>query len=144
MLVLLKTFERHFDLYKLITFPHRISNLDNYFQLNAEFDNLVLDDTNQRFLLWKDADIKKSKGKGLMVCPADKPIYGSNILTCDSSLYFQRDETRTLYSRRILPKNFAPILIRHSRDWIYIFSSKQQINFKCRQNVIWITSTWSL
>ena len=30
MLILLKTFERYFYLYKLITFPYKISILDNY------------------------------------------------------------------------------------------------------------------
>jgi hypothetical protein len=29
-------------------------------------------------------------------------------------------------------------------DWIYSFSSKQQVILKCRQNATWITSTWSL
>ena len=53
MLILLKTFERYFYLYRLITFPHKISVLDNYIQLTAEYDNLVLDNSNQRFLLWK-------------------------------------------------------------------------------------------
>jgi len=79
-----------------------------------------------------------------MICPADKPIYGRNVLTCESSLYFQRDEARTLCSWRILPQNFAAIFIRHSHDWIYRFSSKQQVILKCRQNATWITSTWSL
>ena len=79
-----------------------------------------------------------------MICPADKPIYGRSVLKCESSLYFQRDEARTLCSRRILPQNFAPILIRHSRSWIYSFSSEQQVSLKCRQNATWITSTWLL
>ena len=79
-----------------------------------------------------------------MICPADKPIYGRNVLTCESSLYFQRDEARTLCSRRILPQNFAPIFIRHSHAWIYSFSGRQQANLKCRRNATWITSTWSL
>ena len=130
MLIPLKAFERHFYLYKLITFPYKISNLDNYIQLTAEYNNLVLDDSNQRFLLWKEADIKKCRGKGIMTCPADKPIYGRNVLTCESSLYFQRDEARTLCSRRILPQNFVPIFIRHSRAWMYSFSGKQQVNLK--------------
>jgi hypothetical protein len=144
MLIPLKTFERHFYLYKLITFPYKISNYPNYIQLTAEYDNLVLDDSNQRFLLWKEADIKKCRGKSIMICPADKPIYGRNVLTCESSLYFQRDEARTLCSRRILPQNYAPILIRHSHDWIYSFNGQQQVSLKCRQNATWITSTWSL
>jgi hypothetical protein len=38
----LKTFERYFYMYKLITFPHNISNLDNYIQLTAEYDSLTL------------------------------------------------------------------------------------------------------
>jgi hypothetical protein len=79
-----------------------------------------------------------------MICTADKPVYCRNVLTCESSVYVQRDEARTLYSRRILPQNFASILIRHSHDWIYSFSSKQQVSLKCRQNATWITSTWSL
>ena len=66
MLIPLKTFERHFYLYKLITFPHKISKLDHFIQLTAEYDNLVLDDSNQRFLLWKEAGVKKCRGKGIM------------------------------------------------------------------------------
>jgi hypothetical protein len=144
MLVPLKTFERHFYLYKLITLPYRIANLDNYVQLTAEYDNLVLDDTNQRLLLWKEADLKKCQGKSITICPVDKPIYGSNVLTCESSLYFRRDEARTLCSWWILPQNFPPILIRHFHDWIYSFSSQQQVNLKCCQNNTWITSTLPL
>jgi hypothetical protein len=144
MWVPLKTFERHFYLYKLITFPHKICNLDNYIQLTAEHDYLVLEDSNQRFLLWKETSTKKCRGKGIVICPADKPIYGRNVLTCESSLYFQRDESRTLCSHRILPQNFASVFIRHSHDCIYSFSGKQQVNLKCRQNATWITSTWSL
>jgi hypothetical protein len=82
MLIPLKTFERHFYLYKLITFPHKISNLNNYIQLTTEYDNLVLDDSNHRFLLWTEADFQKCRGKGIMICPADKPIYGRDVLTC--------------------------------------------------------------
>ena len=118
MLIPLKTFQRHFYLYKLITFPYRIPNLDNFIHLTTEYDNLVLDNSNQRFLLWKEADLKKCRGKGVMICPADKPIYGRYVLNCESSLHFQRDEARTLCSRRILPQNFAPMLIRHSHSWI--------------------------
>jgi len=70
-------------------------------QLTAGHDNLTLDDSNQRFLLWKEADIKNCGGKGIMICPADKPVYGRKVLTCGSSLYFQRDESRTLCSQRI-------------------------------------------
>ena len=131
-------------LYKLITFPYKISNFINYIQLTAEYDNLVLDNSNQHFLLWKEADIKMCRVKGIMICPADKPVYGRNVLTCESSLYFQRDEAWTLCSRRILPQNFVPIFIRHSHAWIYSFSGKQQVNLKCRRNATWMTSTWSL
>jgi len=91
MLIPLKTFERYFNLYELITFPHKISKLDNFIQLTAEYENLVLDDSNQLLLLWKEADVKKCRGKGIMICPVDKPIYGRNFLTCESRLYFQRD-----------------------------------------------------
>jgi hypothetical protein len=143
MLIHLKTFERLSYLYKLNTFPYKISNLD-YIKLAAEYDDLILDGSNQRYPLWKEADIKKCREKGIMICPADKPIYGRNVLTCDSSLYFQRDKARTLCSRRILQQNFAPILIRHSHDWIYSFNGLQQVNLKCLQNATWITSTWSL
>jgi len=39
MLIPLKTFERHFHMYKLITFLYKISNLDNYIQLTADYEN---------------------------------------------------------------------------------------------------------
>jgi len=50
----LKTFGRHFYLYKRVTFFYNISSLYNCLQLTAEYDNLVLDYFNQRFLLWKE------------------------------------------------------------------------------------------
>jgi hypothetical protein len=56
MLIPLRTFQRHFYLYELITFPYKISSFDKYIQLVTEHDNPVLDDSNQRFLLWKEAD----------------------------------------------------------------------------------------
>jgi len=96
VLIPFKTFEGQFYLYKLIIFPYKISSLDNYIQMTVEYENLVLDDSNQRFLLWKQADIKKCRGTGVMICSADKPIYGRNVVTCESSLYFQMDEARTL------------------------------------------------
>jgi hypothetical protein len=65
MLIPLKKSEKHFYLYKLITFPHKISNLNNYIQLTPEYDNFVLDDSNQRFLLWKEADLRSVEGKTL-------------------------------------------------------------------------------
>ena len=72
MLVPMKTFGRYLYLYKLITLIYKIPNLENFIQLTTEYENLVLDDSNQRFLLWKEADIKKCRGKGVMICPADK------------------------------------------------------------------------
>jgi hypothetical protein len=54
-----------------------------------------------RHVFWKEADIKKCRGKGI-ICPADRPIYGRSVLTCETSLYFQKDEARTACSRRIL------------------------------------------
>jgi len=60
--------------------------LDKYIQLTAEHDNLVLDNPNQRFLLRKEADLQKCRVKDIMICPTDKPIYGRNIVTCESSL----------------------------------------------------------
>jgi hypothetical protein len=144
LLLPLKTFERHFYLYKLITFPYKVPSLGSYVQLTAEYENLVLDDSNQRFLLWNEADIRKCKGKNIMVCPVDRPVFSRNVLTCESSLYFQRNEARTLCSRRIVAPNFAPILIQHSRDWIYSLGVPQQVNLKCRQNSTWTTSTWTL
>jgi len=79
-----------------------------------------------------------------MICPADKPIYGRNVLTFEFSLYFQKDEARTVCSRRILLQKVAPLFIRHYHNWIYSFSGKQQVNLKCRQNTTLITSMWSL
>jgi hypothetical protein len=51
-------------LYKLITFPYKFSSLGIYIQLTAEYDNLVLDHSNQHFRLWKEAG-KEVEGKAL-------------------------------------------------------------------------------
>jgi hypothetical protein len=87
--------------------------LDNYIQSTADYENLVLDGSNQRFLLWKETDLKECGGKGVTICPADKPVYGMNVLTCESSLYFQRDGARTVQPEDIteeLRPNIRPTL----------------------------------
>jgi len=115
MLIQWKTFERHFYLHKKIKIFHKISNLEINIQLTAECDSLAVDDSNQRFLLWKDAAIKKCRGKGNVISPADKHIYGKNVLTCESSLYFQRDEAGPLctggFNRRTSPQYLSDTLM---------------------------------
>jgi hypothetical protein len=86
----LKTFDRDYTLYRLITLPFKIAELNKYVQLVAEYPYLLLDDSKQRFLRWTEADLAQCSGKNFAICPADSAVLSSTILTCESSLFFRK------------------------------------------------------
>jgi hypothetical protein len=142
----LKTFDRDYTLYRLITLPFKIAELNKYVQLVTEYPYLILDDSKQRFLRWTEADLAQCGGKNFAICAADSAVLmlSSTILTCESSMFFffQKYEARILCGRRAMPSHFSPILIRNQRDWIYSLGDQQQhVNFKCLVNNTWVTSS---
>ena len=136
----MKTFDRHFTLYRLVTLPHRVGNSRNFVQLMVDFPYLLIGDSKQRYLLYTQADVERCTGKSISVCPVDTQVYSTAVLTCELSLFFQKEEVRNLCARVVMSSNYPPKFTRHQQDWIYSISIEQRVELKCSKNNTWITT----
>jgi hypothetical protein len=92
----MKTFDRHFTLYRLVTLPHRVGNSRNFVQLMVNFPYLLIGDSKQRYLLYTQADIESCTGKPILIYPVDTQVYSTIVLTCELSIFFKKEEARNL------------------------------------------------
>jgi hypothetical protein len=84
----MKTFDRHFTMYRLVTVPHWVGNSQTFVQLATNFPYLLIDDSKQRYLLLTQADVERCTGKSIAIHPVDTYIYSNTVLTCELSLFF--------------------------------------------------------
>jgi hypothetical protein len=140
----LKTFDRHYVLYRVITLPFKVAKLGKYVQMIVEYPFLLIEQSQQRYLRWKESDLAKCKGNNFAVCPLEVAILSSSVLTCESSLFFQRAESRNLCRRRMMTAQYVPIFIRNSQNWIFSIGPEQQVNMKCLENSSWTTQSLTL
>jgi hypothetical protein len=70
----MKTFDRHFTLYRLVTLPHRVGNSRNFVQLMVNFPYLLIGDSKQCSLLHTQAHIERCTGKSIQICPVDTQV----------------------------------------------------------------------
>jgi hypothetical protein len=73
------------------------------------------------------------------VCPTNKAIheYSTQVVTCESSLYFQTAGNYNLCQRKLLLHYRTPFLRQHSSIWVYHFPEHQQLTLCCRRNDAW-------
>ena len=104
----MKTFDRHFTMYRLVTVLHRVANSQTFVQLATNFPYFLIDDSKQRYLLFTQADVERCTGKSIAICPVDTQIYSTTVLTCKLSLFFQRADARQLCTRVVMLSNYPP------------------------------------
>jgi hypothetical protein len=88
LIIPMKTFDRHFTMYRLVTVPHRVGNSQTFVQLATNFPHLLVDDSKQRYLLFTQEDVERCTDKSISICPVDTHIYSTTVLTCELSLIF--------------------------------------------------------
>ena len=71
------------------------------------------------------------------MCPTNKAIYSTQLVTCESSLYFQTADNYNLCQRKLLLYYRTPILQHHSSVWVYHFPECQQVTLCYRRNDAW-------
>jgi hypothetical protein len=83
----LKTANRNFVLYKLIAFPMPV--LNNTFVLyKPNYLYFGFNEFQHSYALFTEAEINCCIGGSVAVCPADKAVYTTKVVTCESSLFF--------------------------------------------------------
>lgn len=84
----LKTASHYFVLHKIISLPARNSD-DKFVQYILDFTYFGLDNIQRNYILFTKADLSHCTKGSITVCSADKEIYSTQIVTSESSLFFQ-------------------------------------------------------
>ena len=93
MTIPLKTANQHFALYKIIvllscTFGNNFARF--------EFPYFGIDDSQRDYILFTETRRSRCTINSITLCPADVPIYSQQVVTCESSLFFQASTSNQL------------------------------------------------
>jgi len=113
-------------------FPMRLSpdTFLNY-QLDYHYCGLAVDQRD--FTLLTEADLQRCTTSSVTICPAEVPLYPSQVLTCDVSLFFQSSDSFQLCRKILLRHYRTQTLIHHGSKWAYHFPEPRQVTIRCPQ-----------
>jgi hypothetical protein len=139
----LKTVNRHFMLYKILALPTRISN-SMFIQNLPDFLYFGIDHIQRNYILLTDVEFSYCTRCSFTICPANKAIYSTQMITCGTSLFFQKTNSLQSCSRRLLLHHKTPLLQRYDTALIYHFPENQQVVLRCWENGTWISTAKKL
>jgi hypothetical protein len=91
------------------------------------------------YVLLKAEDLQPCTQGNTRICRMSVPLFDTQTLNCESSLYFQNNEGTPLCKRSLLQSYEQPTLQRHGITWVYQFPTRQQVTFRCPQGSGWTT-----
>ena len=134
--VSLKTINRQYELYKMVVLPTRILN-NAYAQFeigNYYFGTNLLQHT---YLTLSEVDILKCRGEDIMICPANKVIYSTEVNLCALSLYLQSLQARGMCKCTVITHPAPPKLEQHCSIMLYYLTEPQHLHLQCQHNRSW-------
>jgi len=84
----LKSANRYFTLFKVISLPTRAS-FDKFVQYSVDYSYLGIQNSQRAYLMLTEADYSRCKKASITICPANMPVLNTQTVTCLSSLFFQ-------------------------------------------------------
>ena len=113
----LKTANRHFILYKIFTLSTRVAN-GTFIQYLPEFLYFGINDIQHNYVLYTEAELNHCTKGIITVCPVDKAMFSTRVVTCASSLFFQSPDSHISCPRKVLLNHQTPLLHRYESIWI--------------------------
>jgi hypothetical protein len=138
-----KTASQHFALYKTIVLSALTSG-NNSVGYSIEFPYFGIDDSHCDYILLTEAHWRRCTTIGIVLCPADVAIYSQQIVTCESSLFFQATISNKLCRRNLLFDYRTPTLQRHGALWLYHLPEPRQVTLRCPSANSWTSRTETL
>ena len=136
----LKTANQLFTLHKIFVLPTRISN-NNFVQYLIDFPYFPIDISQREYLLFTEADCHRCEAGRITICPAKIAIYSVQIVTRESSIYFQTSSNSRLCRKKLLFDYRTPTLQQHGTIWQYHLPEPRQVTIRCLKNNTWTTRT---
>ena len=118
----LKTESQSFALFRIIALPTPVLN-DPFALYQLEYDYFGLSHSQRDYLLMTAADVQKCNADSITICQADRALYDTRSVTCESRLYFQTLSKDGLCKRSLMVRYRKPTLLRHEEVWVFYFPS---------------------
>jgi len=138
----LKTVESYFSLYKIIALPMRLID-DKLIRYQIDFPYFGLNHNQHDNVLLNEADLRRCT-VSMTVCPANMAVYSTQIVSCESSLFFQTADSYRVCRKSLLVSHSMPTLLNHESTWMYNFREPQLVTLRCWTNNTWTTYTKTL
>ena len=138
-----KTAAQRFSLFKIIVFPMRLSP-DTFIRYQLEYHYFGLAVDQRDYTLLTEADLQRFTTSSVTICPAEVPLYSSQLLTCEGSLFLQNEKSYRLCRKNVLCSHRSPTLLHHGSKWAHHFPDPRQVNIRCPQDHGWSSRTVSL
>jgi hypothetical protein len=139
----LKTASQHFALYRIIVLPARTSG-NNFVRYSIEFPHFGIDDSHRDYTLFTEAHWRRCTTTSVVLCPADVAIYSQQIVSCESSLFFQNTLSNKLCRRNLLLDYRTPTLQCHGALWLYHLPEPRQVTLRYLSANVWTSRTETL
>ena len=136
----LKTESQSFTLYRIIALPTPVFN-DTFAKFELEYEYFGLSRSQRDYVLMTSADLQKCNAGRITICPADRALYDTRSMTCESRLYFQTPAKDGLCRRSLMVHYTRPTLLRHGEVWVFHFPSQRQVHIRCPRDHEWVTRT---
>jgi hypothetical protein len=127
-------------MFEMVVLPVRVYN-DTFVQYKLEFDYFGLAYNQRDYVLMTESDLRKCRAGSVTVCPADKHIFDTQLITCESKLYFQTAARAGLCRRSLMLHYTTPTLLRHGNTWFFHLPSRQPLTVRCPHGNTWKTDT---
>ena len=130
-------------MFRIVALPNPVLN-DTFALYELEYEFFGLSRSQRDYILMTVADVQKCNTGSITICPADRALYDTRSVTCESRLYFQTPSKHGLCNRSLMVCHREPILLRHEEVWVFHFPSQRQVNIRCPRNNVWVTRTQTL
>ena len=102
------------------------------------------DHIQRSYVLFTEVEFSYYTQSNIAICPANTAILSRQVLSCESSLFFQTTDSLSLRRRKLLLHHTTPLLQRYDSTWIFHFPKYQHIILRCWKNGTWISTTKQL
>ena len=139
----LKSTDRHFTLYKVVTLPEQISS-NRFVRYLIDYPYFGIHNNQLDYLLFTEEQYSHCTSGSIVICPIHTAIYNARTLSYASSLYFQNSNNYRLCKRELLLHQQTPLLQKHGAYWVYYFPEKRSVTIHCSEPTRQLTRTVSL
>ena len=138
----LKSTDRHFTLYKVVTLPEQISS-NRFVRYLIDYPYFGIHNNQLDYLLFTEEQYSHCTSGSIVICPIHTAIYNARTLSYASSLYFQNSNNYRLCKRELLLHQQTPLLQKHGAYWVYYFPEERSVTIHCSEPTRQLTRTVS-